>query len=51
MFNKSTRSYFFRQLVVDRFHRVPCAPLTWHEARNMFRGATVAAIIYARRNH
>ena len=53
MFNKSTRSYFFRSLIEDarRKHRVyrwgPHA-LTWREARLMFKGATVAAIHYRR---
>ena len=39
MFNKSTRSYYFRLLVAD--HK---GPLTWREARLMFKGATVTAI-------
>ena len=39
MFNKSTRSYFFRQLVAN--HK---GDLSWREARLMFKGATVAAI-------
>ena len=43
MFNKSTRSYFFRGLVA--MHR---GPLSWREARLMFKGATVAAITYRR---
>ena len=46
MFNKSTRSYFFRQLVANTHVK-----LTWREARLMFKGATVAAIVFARRNH
>ena len=53
-FNKSTRSYFFRQLVakldaeVCRGGNGPMI-LTWREARLMFKGATVAAIYHA--NH
>ena len=56
MFNKSTRSYFFRSLVEDarRKHRVyKWGPheLTWTEARLMFKGATCAAIYRARYSH
>jgi hypothetical protein len=44
VFNKSTRSYFFRQLVVDHAYKTRNADLSWREARLMFKGATVAAI-------
>jgi hypothetical protein len=40
MFNKSTRSYMFRELVANHYDA-----LTWREARLMFKGATVAAIL------
>ena len=56
MFNKSTRSYFFRGLVAEHDAAVCKAGkgpmiLTWREARLMFKGATVAAIVYAQRTH
>ena len=44
MFDKPTRSYFFRSLVAA--HK---GDLSWREARLMFKGATVAAIDYATR--
>ena len=46
-FNKSTRSYLFRELIYNHFSRY--SALTWREARLMFKGATVAAIIKAER--
>ena len=45
-FNKSTRSYYFRQLVFNHAQTTGNAPLTWREARLMFKGATVAAILW-----
>jgi hypothetical protein len=48
MFNKSTRSYFFHALMVEAMRK---GDITWREARLMFKGATVAAIVYAKRNH
>ena len=49
MFNKSTRSYFFRKLVAELDMRVcqsGAGPmvLTWREARLFFKAATAAAI-------
>ena len=56
MFNKSTRSFFFRRLInehMTEWNKIrPGLPiLTWREARLMFKGATVAAIVYAKRDH
>ena len=49
-FNKATRSYYFRTLAYEWFlkngHN---APLSWTEARLMHKGATVAAITFARK--
>jgi hypothetical protein len=48
-FNRPTRSYLFRELVYQFFvTHGHTAPLSWHEARLMFKGATVAAIALRR---
>jgi hypothetical protein len=44
-FNKSTRSYLFRELA----SQWRPGPLSWRDARLMFKGATVAAILKAER--
>ena len=52
MFNKPTRSYYFRSLVAEHDVKICKAGkgpmiLTWAEARLMFKGATAAAIYKA----
>ena len=47
MFNKSTRSYLFRELVYNSFaEKGRYGALSWREARLMFKGATVAAMLH-----
>ena len=55
MYDKSTRSYFFRALVAKhddevRAHNQPMI-LTWTEARRFYRAATAAAIYRALYSH
>jgi hypothetical protein len=49
-FNKSARSYYFRELVANRDFETAGEDLSWREARLIFKGATVAAIVKANRD-
>ena len=42
--NKSTRSYYFRQLVFNHARESGNPPLTWRQSRLLFKGATNAAM-------
>jgi hypothetical protein len=48
---RSARQYFFRELVAKHDFDTAGADLIWREARLLWKGATVAALVYCGRHY